>query len=515
MSRWARAAGPGAALIAALAVAAWIYRPWVVLPFDIWDFREFVPLLRRSEGVVDQLAGLARYYADHGRQNLLFYSTFVAQWQWFGDSPAGWQLVRFGLMMGNVVLAFLVLRRFGISRFGALAGAGMLLAATPVLRGWVQLMAEPQALMALLLATLIALRYQGTVRWKRDAALLALLLAVVVFSKEVLGVLAGLVVLLAWCRQPDGSFRVPGKSPRNRLLAGLSLLVVFGAGILLLVIRSRPSAQGYGMAYGEASFTLARVGDLFLAAILPFRTAGDFRVGLLYPANLLFLAIAGLGWAVRLRERGTRRSALIELGWIGAIPLVGALAYWPWPKYDSFYALPFFFGSALLLGCAVTALERRSRSYRIGVRIAVPIAIGYLAIAAQRSVAVASAALELNVALARNLKVFREADTVMVAGPRIGHRALPVQGPELGEYAVAMGYARSDELPRVVDVDCEGGRQRLAAGLGRKVLVSYSYGCGVFPESSVRLTRSYRYRDWLTLRPVIDSAMVDFLVPAR
>ena len=65
--------------LAGLAVAGYVYRPWVGLPFDIWDFREFVPLLRRTPGALAQLRDLLGYYASHGRQNALFYATFVAQ----------------------------------------------------------------------------------------------------------------------------------------------------------------------------------------------------------------------------------------------------------------------------------------------------------------------------------------------------------------------------------------------------------------------------------------------------
>lgn len=505
---WAGLAGLGI-----LAIAGYVYRPWIPAPFDIWDFREFVPVLRRSDGAVAQLADLLAYYASHGRQNALFYATFVLQWHLFGEANAGWQLVRFGVMAANLGLAFLVLRRLGVSRSGALAGTGLLVAATPVVRGWVQLMAEPQALLALLLATLLAINFQETPRWRSRAVGIALLVGVVGFSKEVLVVLGGLVVLLACCRQADGTFRFPARSPRNFLVAGLSSLVVLAAGVLLLAIRHQPGASGYGMAYGQGDLSLSRFLERMVAELLPFRTGADVRFGLLYPANLLGIGIVTLGWTARWRDARTRRRTATELAWILAIPVIGAVAYLPWPKYDSFYALPFFFGSVLLFACAVTALEARGDTARRAVRIAAVLAVGYLALAARRSVAVAHAALQVNVSLARNLTAFRSHDTVVVAGPRQGAGALPVAGFELREYAIAMRFAGPDELPVVMDVDCEGGRRLAREGLGRKVLVSYSYGCGLFPEPSARLAAPYAYPDWLTLRTVRDSAVADLLVP--
>jgi hypothetical protein len=501
------------AALAGLAAACYLYRPWLALPFDIWDFREFVPILRRNPHPVGQLRDLLTYYASHGRQNVLFYSSFVAQWQLFGADNLGWQLVRFAVMAVNVVLSWLLFRRLGMSWFGAVAGAGLLLGGTPVVRGWVQLMAEPQGLLALLLAALLALRFQSTAHWRAAAVAIALLIGAAIFSKEVLAVLGVLVVLLAWCRQPDGALTLPRWSPRNALLGALSLAVAAGAAILLVRLRQQPGAVGYGMAYGQGRLSLAHFGENLAAELLPLRTGADARLGLLYPANLLFVVLVVLGWLERLKPAARRRHALVELGWIAMIPVAGALVYLPWPKFDSFYGLPFFLGSALLLGCAVTALESRGRAHRLLVRVAACLIVGYLVLASRYSVALATASLELNVSLARTLKAFQGYDSVVVAGPRVGPGALPVQGTELREYAVALRYGDEQTLPQVRDVDCEGGERLLRDGLRRVVLLTYSYGCGRFPQPSARLRADFSYRDWLTLSRRRDSLTLDVLKP--
>jgi hypothetical protein len=503
------------AALAGLAVACYTYRPWIALPFDIWDFREFVPILRRNSQAIAQLHDLLTYYASHGRQNALFYGSFVAQWHLFGEHSFGWQLLRFAVMATNVVLSWHLFRRLGMSWFGAAAGAALQLGGTPAVRGWVQLMAEPQGLLALLLAALLALRFQSLTHWKVAAAGIAALIGMAVFSKEVLAVLGVPVVLLAWCRRPDGTLTLPRWSPRNALLGALSLAVALGAAILLLYIRQQPSAVGYGMAYGQGHLSLAHFGANLAAELLPLRTGADARLGLLYPANLLFVILVVLGWLERLKPSGggSRRQALLELGWIAVIPAAGALVYLPWPKFDSFYGLPFFLGAALLLGCAVSTLEARGRAHRLVVRAAAGLIVGYLALASRHSVAVATASLQLNVSLARYLKTLQGYDSVVIAGPRLGPRALPVQGAELREYAIAMRYGDEQTLPQVRDVDCEGGQRLLREGLRRVVLLTYSYGCGRFAQPSVRLRADFNFRDWVTLSKVEDSLTVDLLVP--
>ena len=64
------------------------------LPLDIWDFREFLPILNRTHGGWAQFVALLDYYAHHGRMNPLFYATFVVQYHWFGVDASGWQWLR-------------------------------------------------------------------------------------------------------------------------------------------------------------------------------------------------------------------------------------------------------------------------------------------------------------------------------------------------------------------------------------------------------------------------------------
>ena len=64
----------------------------------------------------------------------------------------------------------------------------------------------------------------------------------------------------------------------------------------------------------------------------------------------------------------------------------------------------------------------------------------------------------------------------------------------------------ADRAPTVLDVPCE----RYAPGASpRYAYLSYSYGCGRFPEPGLRLASPYPWRDWLTLTPHVDTLAVD------
>lgn len=480
-------------------IALYLYRPWVVLPFDVWDFREFLPLLSQSESVRAQFDSLTEYYATHGRMNLAFYATFVAQWQAFGMEPWGWQVWRFTLMMVNLVLIFLLLRRFHCSRWGAAAGAVLYLVASPVQRGWVQLMAEPQALMLLLIAALLASEYQRVQRWRLYAAGIAALILLVLLSKEVVGVAGGLILGLALVGTRNGVIVPPSRTGRNLVLFGLVGVVVASVGLLLLAIRSQPAAEGYSMVYGAGGVPIGRLVDNLTRMVLPHQVGGDLALGMLYPTNLAFILVVVLGWYRRLRtETGIDRQAMLQLAGVLAVPVVGALAYWPWPKWDSFYALPFFMGSALLVGLAVTTLSAGGRAYRALAMVAPLVILVYSGVAAQRSLATAEASLRLNGDLARAFGDIGPGGRIVVAGPTTGPRALPVRAFELKEYAAAVGLVAQEHLPLVFEAECDALPGLLAGGFGTIVVASYSYGCGRLAGASVSLRRPFAYRDWIT-----------------
>lgn len=488
-------------LVAGLALALWLYRPWTDLPFDVWDYREFLPILQSHDGAGSQVEALGAYYATHGRANLLFYATFVVQWQAFGMDPLGWQWWRFASMVVVLVLMYGLLRRLRFTPWAAAAGTATLLASTGVQRGWVQLMAEPQALALLLGATLLATRFQAGDRWLARAGGIAVLLLAALLSKEVVGVLALPVTLVALIDWDRGGLARPLASRRNLALAGMLLAVAIGVGVALLQVRQAPDATGYGMAYGSASLSLGALADRFGRTILPHLVGESLALGLVYPANVAFLVLVGLGWYRRLREPAdgaARTGRMMGGALVLLVPLCGAVAYWPWPKWDSFYGLPFLAGSAFLVAGAVEALTRHERTGRWLAAVAVLVMVAYSAVAADRSLRAARAMLLLHRDVAMAIAGVGPGERVAVAGPVSGPGALPVRAFEFKDYAVAVGLSREENLPLVLEADCPSLPGLLAGGAGPLVVVSFAHGCGLLQGARVSLRRAFAYRDWLS-----------------
>jgi len=490
-----------------------LYRPWTDLPFDIWDFREFLPVLKAQDGVMAQFHALREYYAPHGRMNLLFYGSFVVQWQWFGLDPAGWQWWRFVLMTVALVLAYRLIRRFRFSPPAAAAGAALFIASSSVQRGWVQLLAEPQVLCLLLVAALLATRYQEARHWLPRAVAIAGLVLGVLLSKEVVGVLALPILLVALVDWRRGELARPLLSRRN---VGLSLFLaaaVLAIGAALMAVRQEPAAQGYAMAYGSAPLSFGTLATSLGRVLLPHQVAEHLLLGLIYPANVAFIILLALGWYHRLaRPVGSRWTELQRLAAMLLVPVCGALVYWPWPKWDSFYGLPFLFGSALLVAAAVEELGRRGGGHRWLAGAAVLVLVGYSGIAADRSVRAATAMLRVNADLAGALADLGPAGRVVIVGQTEGPRALPVRGFELKAYAAAVDLAPLDALPAVLEAACEAIPSLLAGRAGQVMVVSYSYGCGRLPGAGTSWQRSFTYRDWLTLGRRTGTIAADLVV---
>jgi hypothetical protein len=499
-SRWLRVAP----VVGVLLLALVIHQPFARLPVAVWDFREFLPILDGTAGVAGRFGALLDYYAGHGRMNPLFYLTFVLQHAAFGPEPLGWQLVRFGVMAADVALIWWLARRLGADGWGSTLAAALFVVATPVVGGWIQLMAEPLALLALLLGAHLALGYRSGDAWPARAAAILTCLAAAFLLKEVVGVLGAFVVALALVGWPRPT--LPPSAQRGRLI-GLALpaaLIAAAVGVMILAVRAAPGATGYGMAYGSGGLDLARLGHNLVATALPVRPEGRAALALLYPTNVLvlLLAVAGL-----LAWRPTSRQArwwTIGLG--ASVPVAGALVYWPWPKFDAFYALPFFLGPALLLGGALTVLGSGGGARARWARLAAVVAVGYAAIPARRSVDAAAARLRLDQSAASMIARLGPSDTILVLGPTAVDRRLPVAAGELHDYAIATHLVAADRAPVVLDAPCEAYH---AGAAPRYAYLSYSYGCGRFPQPALRLESPYPWRDWLTLARHVDTLAVD------
>jgi len=491
-------------LVTCVAVA--VYRPDRPLPFDLWDFREFLPILESHRGMREGYEALLGYYAGHGRMNPLFYFTFVLQYALFGDHAWAWQITRFSVMLIDAGLLLWLARRLRLGWLGAVTTTLLFVVGTPAVRAWVQLMAEPLVIGLLLIAAHLALNYREAPHWRARATIILACIAAAFLTKEIAGALGAVVVLLALCGWGENVSLPDLRAPRNIVLAAGAAIVACLVAVLILEVRSLPEATGYGMAYGRGSISLGRFLEDLAATTLPVHPNGQTVLGLLYPANVLALLLVGLGYASWARSNDSRRLLVRSVVFAIGMAVFGTLLYLPWPKFDSFYALPFFLGPALLLGAAVDTMDRAGGSRRIAGGLAAAAMVFYAAIPAVRSSATATAALHLNVAVVRVLAGLDPSDTVFVLGPTAGPRALPVAAAELHGYGLAV---RAWAMPVMLDRDC--GMPPVNSP--RVAVLTYSYGCGLLPQPTMRLNSSYRWRDWLTLAALSDTLTIDLSGP--
>lgn len=500
-------------LVALIVIALIVYRPWRMLPIDVWDYREFLPVLDQHQTLVGRTNAILNYYSAQGRMNPFLYFTIVLEYGFFGSTALGWQVVRFAIMAINLLLMFSLALKLGVSRWGAFLAAGLLIIAAPVTAGWMQMLPEPKALLALLVAASLALGYRDAERWRFRAGLIIACLAAVFLFKEVVGTLGAFVILLALTGWPEPQFPVWPPSKRAVGLVGGAGVMVAGIGAMILWVRTLPQATGgYGMAYGTGQLTVSHLWKNFTSILLPVHPVGRELIALLYPTNLILIVVL-LSALIARRETLKKR----RLGWLVAfglgVPLLGAIVYWPWPKFEAYYGLPFFAVLALLLGGALTAVEALGPRLRLVAGVAAILVIGYGSIAAMRTVDSAAASLRVNSSVANVIARMQLGDTLVVLGPTDPARRLPVRAEELLDYAVALKMVPSDSAPTVVDARCD----QFEPSYSRSVAyLTYSYGCGRFPSSDLRINSPFIWRDWLTLARISDTLTADLVgLPIR
>lgn len=484
--------------VVVLTFAALVYRPERRLPFDLWDFPEFLPILRNHSGLWSGYGALLEYYASHGRMNALFYFTFAAQYFVFGEHAHLWQLARFAMMGLATLLAMRLARKLGIGRGGALVLGVLLVAATPMVRGWVQLMAEPMALVLLLLGVHLALGVRGSEGVRKGIVAIAVLTLALFLTKEIVGVL-GLAVLWIAATRMQAPVHVRHFLDRRWLaLTGLVGAVAVVVAVLLVLVRSGEAASGYGMAYGAAPLTLGRLVDNVAAIIVVVRPGRDIGLAALYPGNVLVLLGVLLGMSAYLRRGGSMAQVWLTIGTVAMVVMLGALVYLPWPKFDSFYALPFFVAPALAVAAGFDELWRAGGGRRI-VAMAMTLALmWYLGVSASRTIETARASLLLNEQLAHLVSRMAASDTVMVIGPAELHRQMPVRSMELEGYAAMLKRIPVGTGAALVDARCDQATELLQET--RLGLLTYAYGCGRLPGADLQIISTYGWRDWLTGR---------------
>ena len=499
-----------AILAIGIVLTAIIYLPFAARPFDVVDFGDFLPLLRNNPTTLTQLKALIRHYVEEGRLNVIAYFFIVTKWFLFGWNAPLWQIARFLQMWLIVTGAYVVLRRLGVARFGALCGAALFVVAPPGMTAWVRLtLAEPLGTLLLLLATYLAIGYQQDARWRLRAGAIVSLLLAVAFTKEMLLVATPFVLAIACSRGPDGRFGPFRASHRNRYLVGLAVIVLSVAAMAIVWVALHSAADAYTRQYGKVALSVYH----FLAPLVLFLLPGYSRTGSVFPGILLiadevFLAILAGGWWLAFRsavdKSEMRRRLLIPL----LLLLPGALAYLPWDAIQVEYGLPFLFSPAFLLGYALTSIESYFQRPVVLVRALTILILVLCLISAQHFAHKVLALQHVNAGVAARIAASTAQDSTLVPVPSLPRFAWMGPGPSLGRYVLAT--TGRPVVGSILNISCTELEPALHAN-SKLLIVSYDFRCGSLSHPDVSLRRYFQYLDLSTFALSVDSVRADLL----
>lgn len=492
------------AILAGFLLVAWaVYRPDLSHSLDYVDFPDNILVLKAHHGFLARLGALIDTYREHGRFNPITVAVAAAQWSWFEWWAPGWHLVRFVVMVGVAAFAYLFFLALRFTRSGAFAGAAMFVVSPPAVIGWTRLStAEPLGTLFLVVACLLALhpRKRGA-RWG-----LALLLLLVMWTKEIMAAAFLLPAFLVLASDHDLRTGESRLSHARRMVLPLCSAFLLGATPIIWTYLAAP-AGSFASSYGSPGVALVDLLGSTVTALLPFLPVADQggTIASFVLVALILLVLAGWKLAPRSSTVGLphRTVLLLALG----VPMLGALAYAPWPAYLLIYALPFMIGGAMLLVHAVSLLDRARGLPRIlgatGLAIILSFSLAQAANDARRTRALISAV----AASVARVAAVPGIDSVLVM-------VAPEQFDPRNYFGVRLSvYARARDLqwPPFRDVPCH----RAPVDPPDRILVlRFSVMCADPIQGGAASSFPYGRHEWPDPRSRMDSIRVD-IVRAR
>jgi hypothetical protein len=242
----------------------------------------------------------------------------------------GWQWSRYVVGLVVVILAWRLLRTLGANRIGASAGAALFIVSETAAPGWLRpALNEPFGTLLLLAASLVACRYQVSASPKRDAVVIALLLALMIVVKETLIAATFFPLALALCRGPDGLLAWPARSRRNMMLVGVSAAALFAVSLPVLWALTQAAPEGYARQFGASDSIVSNAVFGLLPALVPFTPVSQPLSWVTTVADVAWLLVLMAGWRVAGTDPAVRRHGRILVGLALALPLARLLVYLP------------------------------------------------------------------------------------------------------------------------------------------------------------------------------------------
>jgi len=471
-----------------------------------------LPLLRPTHNLWSALVALVHFTRADGRANYLTYVQLAATWRAAGDNPVGWQWQRAALMLAVGCLCVLVVRRVGGSAIAAAIAGVLLTIAVPSTEGWLFIMGEPLAVILLFAMVLIGADYPTATHWRGRAVGIAILAALVMLSKEVVGVCLPAVVIFIVCWSSEHGFRRPRLGERERWLGVLLLLVLIGEAWSVRSALAAAAPAAYATSFGRSGLHAGTMATLFQAMLLPARFSSARAASDWYPANFAFLALLVIGFLSSVRRAASRRDLWCWAIGLVSFPVIGAFIYAWWPRYSAFYGIPFLAGSVGLMAAAATEIQRHNRAGKWLVAVLGLVTVTYTAAVSRRTVEDKRAIANLAAAIVRSFPRQPRLDTLFMVVPRQSGRRWPVTSDELRRYAIALQVPDS-AVPVMRDATCEEITSRLALPLGDNAVLNDRNPCGPLPIVTVNWEAVAPYPDPWSWRRREDTLGIQLLAP--
>jgi hypothetical protein len=484
------------AILLWVAAAIWLYSPYPARPYDVVDFFDYLPILRTSTSAVDAISDLIRYYAQQGRFNPAAFASIGIKWSLFGEDMLGWQVFRFMEMVLLSWLTFALLRRLGLSALGAIGGSLIFLASPPASAGWMRMnTAEPSGAILLVILMILMLRWtdRDVPRW--GLAAIAMSAIGVGFLKEFLlvSVVVPAIVLALLTAPSDSRFPRSLFRSRRLLFVGIGGLLV---AVPVLIVAFNAPVDAYSRKFATGSLSPGSVLLPAIATLFPFAPADPDGGAPLLLAVSCYVLLLVSGWGLVLQRKNRSRGSLLLFALGIGLPVSGAIAYAGWPTYALMYALPFQVGTAILVGTAITAVERYSPRSRPFVIASGVLILTMMASAAQRYSRFVSRSLTMT----RDLAVY--VGTLDPSHP-VRFEACPGLRTELwSNYGrIVSRYAASLDLPHPPVLDSPCGIDD-SVDIGRTGTRRIVLSDAPVRDISLSARRKYSYvsLDWRTLR---------------
>jgi hypothetical protein len=324
------------------------------------------------------------------------------------------------------------------------------------------------------------------------------------WSKEMMVAAWALPLLIAFF-----AIRRQSDSPVRPLISAFTpSVIVFAIGLIPMVHAFHQAPPGaFATRYGSASFPSIETLGAVVTALLPFSPGGlEYEETTGIPLLALFVLLVA-GWSNAFVEPKYRRRGRELLAVALSLPVVGALAYSPWPDYQLIYALPFLLGGALLTGVATTSLIQRGWGHRVVALTCGMIVLWYSILQAanisSRTRAIQRAFFETVLRVTE----FPAVDTALVAVEPTAFDPAGNFGPRFGHYAQAL----NTPWPEIRDIRCDAIPSPVPEG---QIVIFFSPMCMGPAHAQTVVVGHKRYR-WPDPQPRRDSVWVSILHAER